>query len=115
MRSRATGALPPLLEIAIGNALGTRDVVHADRAYILRITNKALYTAITTSPTLKSYLLDIPGPDTIVVSLAQFEEFKAKLDWLGVKIAPYVPADKRPDWQQTIRDAKTQQRRRDRY
>jgi hypothetical protein len=115
LQSRVQGALPPLLEIVIGNALGTREHLPAETAFVLRVTNKKLYTALTTSPLLKPYLLDIPGPDTILVSLSQLEEFKAQLDWLGVKLTAYTAAEKRPDWQQTVRDAKTQQRRRERY
>ena len=115
LQSRMHGTVPALLEIAIGNTLGTRDVVQGETAFILRIPNKKLHTALTTSALLKPYLLDVPGPDTMLVNLAKLDEFKAKLDWLGVKLTVYTPVEKRPDWQQTVRDAKTQQRRRERY
>ncbi len=73
LHTRVQGNLPPVLEIFIGNMLGTRDVVEAETAFVLRVTNKKLYTAITTSQLLKPYLLDVPGPDTIIVSLGPAE------------------------------------------
>jgi len=112
LQERVQGTLPPMLEVVIGNALGTRDVVEADTAFVLRVPNKKLHTAITSSAKLKPLLLDVPGPDTIVVSLANLDKFKAQLDWLGVKLTSYSQVEKRPDWHQTVRDAKTQQRRR---
>jgi len=115
LRARAEHDVPAMLEIAIGNTLGARDVVQAETVFLLRVTDKKLYTAITTSPSLKPFLLDVPGPDTIAVSLARLEEFKAKLDWLGVKLAPFTPVENRPDWRQTVRDAKIGQRQRYRY
>ena len=115
LQSRVQDAVPAVLEIVIGNALGTRDVVQAETAFVLRVTNKKLYAAITTSPMLKPFLLDVPGPDTLAVSLARLDEFKEKLDRLGVKLAPLTPVAERPDWHQTVSDAKTRQRRRIRY
>ncbi len=112
LQERVQSTLPPILEVIVGNALGTRDVVEADTAFVLRVTNKKLHTAITTNAKLKPLLLDVPGPDTIIVSLARLDEFKAQLDWLGIKLTAYNRVDNRPDWQQTVRDAKTQMRRR---
>lgn len=115
LNARVIGTVPPVLEIAIGNALGTRDTLQAGTAYLLRVTNKKLYAAITTSPMLQPFLLDVPGPDTIAIDHERLEEFTAKLEWLGVKLAPLAAVETRPDWQKTVRDAKTQQRRRERY
>jgi hypothetical protein len=106
------GAIPPLLEVAIRSGLGEKTTVQADMAYVLHIKDKKLYAALTTSPLLKPYLLDNPGPDTIVISQAKLDAFKEQLDWLGITLAPYAPQIARPDWQQTVRDAKTQQKRR---
>jgi len=115
LNSRVTSPVPAVLEIVISNALGTRDVVQGDTAFVLRITNKKLHSVIATNARFKPYLLDVPGPDTILINQAHLEEFKAQLAWLGVKLTAYTPAENRPDWQQTVRDAKTQQRRRARY
>ena len=40
---------------------------------VLRVTNKKLYTPITTSPMLKPFLLDVPGPDKRGVDLDIYE------------------------------------------
>ena len=53
----------------------------------------------------------MPGPDTLVISQEQAEEFQTQLDWLGVRLAPYARATDRPDWLQTVKDARFQQRR----
>ena len=111
LQARA-GDLPALLALAIRNALGVRESVQAGDAYVLRIPDKQLYAAIAGSPLLKPFLLDVPGPDTLIVDPARLQEFKAQLAWLGVKLTPYTVNEKRPDWLKTIRDAKTQQRRR---
>lgn len=73
-----------------------------------------MYTVLTTSARIAPLLLDVPGPDTIAVSQEYREVFLAELDWLGVKLTDYGAVE-RPDWQKTVRDAKTTQRRRLRY
>lgn len=113
LASRTLKPLPPLLEIAIRNAFSDKGtLIQADAVFVLHIKDKKLYDAITDSDLLKPYLLDVPGPDTIVVSLDKLEEFKQQLDWLGIKLAPYAPDTPRPDWQQTLRDAKATEKRR---
>ena len=115
LRDRAVEELPPLLEMAIRNALGSRSAVQAESGLVLRVTDKALYTALTTSPTLQPLLLDVPGPDTLVISREHEEEFRAHLEWLGVRLADYKRATDRPDWLQTVKDARSQKRRHRRY
>jgi len=112
LQSRAHGIVPPLLEVFIRNMLGTYDVVQGETVFALRITDKKLYMAITTSPALQPFMLDVPGPDTILIYPGKQEAFLTNLDELGIKLTAYTPAGQRPDWQQTLRDANTQQRRR---
>lgn len=114
LQARVRGVIPPVLEIAITNALGTRDTIQCETVLLLRVTNKKLYTALTTSPMIAPLLRDVPGPDTIAVSQAQLDAFTAQLEWLGVKRTDLGTVE-RPDWQKTIRDAKSTQRRRMRY
>ena len=115
LRERLVKEIPPLLEMALRNALGSRSAVQAESGLVLRVTDKALYTALTTSPTLQPLLLDVPGPDTLVISREHEEEFRAHLEWLGVRLTTYARATDRPDWLQTIKDARSQKRRHRRY
>jgi hypothetical protein len=109
-------ALPPLLEIAIRHALGpARQTVQGETAFVVRIADKKLYTALITSPTVQRLLLDVPGPDTLLIAADKREEFQALLQWLGLKVAPLDGASARPDWLQIVRSAKSYERQRGRY
>jgi hypothetical protein len=116
LQSRVRGILPPLLEIAIRNALGpTRQAVQGETAFVVRIADKKLYTALITSPTVQRLLLDVPGPDILLIAADKREEFQALLQWLGLKVAPLEGASARPDWLQIVRSAKSYERQRGRY
>ncbi len=115
LQSRALGIIPPLLEITIRNALGKPDVLQGTTAFVIYISDKKLYTALTTSPTMRQYLLDVPGPDTILVSLERLEEFKAKLLTLGINLTTYTRSEPRSGWIETIPKVKTPARRRGRH
>jgi hypothetical protein len=115
LQPRVIGALPPLLDIAIRNALGARQAVQGEMVVAVRVSDKKLYTALTTSPTAKRLLLDVPGPDTLLLATDNLEAFKALLQWLGVKLTPLGGTAARPDWLQTVRDARSLERRRYRY
>jgi len=108
---RTTVPVPPLLEVAIRNALGKGSEVQGGNVFVLHIKEKKLYTAITTSLLLKPLIRDVPGPDTIVIDPDKLKEFKKQLEWLGIKLTAYAPDEDRPDWLQTLRDAKAQERR----
>jgi hypothetical protein len=115
LEARVIGDVPALMEVTIRNALGKRSVIEAATAYVLHIKDAKLHRAIAESSYLESYVLDVPGPDTIIVSLERLDEFKAILADLGIRFGTYAPHEERPDWQQTLRDAMYHQRRMQRY
>lgn len=112
LESRLEKPLPELLEIAIRTNLGEKKAVQAQEALLLRITDKKLYGALIGSKSLKQFLLDVPGPDTIAIRREQLAEFNTHLSRLGIILEAYTPVENRPDWQQTVRDAKSTERRR---
>ncbi len=112
LHSRLLGPLPALVEIALRNALGARATVQSGPVLAVRIADKALYSALVTSPTAQRYLLDVPGPDTLLIAPEHQEEFLSLLDQLSVRPTSLTEGGARPDWRQTVRDAQTQQRRR---
>ena len=113
LESRVLFGIPPLLELAIRHALGGKNAaIQGDTAFVLHIKDKKLYMAIVTSELLTPYLLDIPGPDTIVVNSKKLKEFKEHLKWLSITLDPYAPAIDRPDWLQVMRDASSGERHR---
>ena len=86
LHARALAKVPPLLEAFVRHALGTRAVVQGEAVFALRIPDKALYTAIITSAAMQVYLWDVCPPNIILVRRNLLEEFRAKMDWLGVTI-----------------------------
>jgi hypothetical protein len=112
LESRLLSPIPALLECAIRNALGPRAAVQSGTVFAVRVAEKALYSALTTSPLTQPYILDVPGPDMILISAEHQKEFLALLERLDIRLAPLERVEARPDWRQTVRDAKTQQRRR---
>ena len=115
LESRLLAPIPPLLECCIRNALGSRTTVQAGPVLAVRIADKNLYSALTTSPLARSYILDVPGPDMILVAEEHRGKFVSLLETLNIRLAPVERSEERPDWRQTVRDARTQQRRRKRY
>lgn len=106
LQGRAINEIPGLLEVMIRNNLGTHSKAEGMQAYALRVTDKRLYTALTSSRSLADYILDVPGPDTILIPLDKVPEFLEVMEELGVRIEGYGDIEDRPDWLDVMKYAK---------
>jgi len=107
LQERSMNGVPGLLEMMIRHTMGTRKVkAEGMQAYVLRVKDKRLYEALTTSRTLTDYILDVPGPDTLLIKPERVAEFRKVLEELGVYLEGYGIIDERPDWSEVMKYAK---------
>ena len=83
LRDRSVHSPPPLLEIALHSWAGKTYQVELDSVVLLLCPQEQLFSAISTSPTIKPFLKGYLPPNLLLVDVNHLESLRLQLNWLG--------------------------------